>query len=62
MAQHKPIGNRFRRRSAMRKQQGGFETRVISGGEMTRSTLLIAGSERGRICGRPARGREQGAN
>jgi hypothetical protein len=26
MAQHKPIGNRFRRRSAMRKQQGGFET------------------------------------
>jgi hypothetical protein len=61
MAQHKPIGNRFRRRSAMHKQQGGSETRVASGGEMTQSTLLIAESERDPISRRPARDRDQGA-
>jgi hypothetical protein len=44
MTQRGPIGNRFRHRAAMRQQKGGSETRVASGGEMTRSTLLIAGS------------------
>jgi hypothetical protein len=46
MAQRGRLGNGFRRRSAMRHQQGGSTFSVPSGGEMTRSALLIAWSER----------------